>query len=104
RQSIKNIAPAHAKLAAALAAASSPEYVGENVLVQKIGKAVRRRVRMLLRTGAVEIAVVALARPFGAGGIDFAALETRALFRISQDIIGARYLLEFLLGLLVAGV
>jgi hypothetical protein len=39
-----------------------------------------------------------------AAGVDFAAVEARALGRVAQDVIGGVYLLEALLGFLVAGV
>ena len=43
-------------------------------------------------------------RPLGTGRIDLAAVETRALLRIAQQVVGRRNLLELLLGLLIAGI
>src|SRR3977135_3812269 len=58
---------------------------------------------MLLRTGTVEIAVIALARPLGSGGVDLAAVVARPLLGIAKKIIGRRNLLELLLRLPIAG-
>ncbi len=45
---------------------------------------------MVLRAGAVEVAVEMLARPLRPGRIDFSAIEARALFRIAQEIVSRR--------------
>ena len=55
-------------------------------------------------TAVGEIAIVSLTRPLGTGRIDLAAVETRALLRIAQQVIGGRNLLELLLRLLIAGI
>lgn len=52
----------------------------------------------------MEIAIIALTLPFSAGSIDLAAVKPRPLFRVAEKIVGDRDLLEFLLGLLIAGV
>ncbi len=43
-------------------------------------------------------------RPLHAGGVDFAAIETGALFRVAQKIVCGGDVLELLLGLLVSGI
>src|SRR5262249_40105632 len=71
---IMRVRPAHAEIAAGLAA----EDLGEHVVIGEIGKA--RPTRVGTRARAVgEVAVVALLRAFLAGSVDLAAVEARAL-------------------------
>jgi hypothetical protein len=57
---------------------------------------------MLLRAGTLEVAVIAFARPFGARGVDLAAIEAPPLLGIAEQVVGHRDLLELLFRLLVA--
>src|SRR5262249_3644938 len=51
-----------------------------------------------------KIAIIPALRPFGSRCIDLAAIESRALLGIPQQVVGGCNLLELLLGLLVAGI
>ena len=59
---------------------------------------------MRFGAGALEIAVIALARAFRAGGVDLAAIVACPLFRIADQVIGRGDCLEFLLRRPVAGI
>src|SRR5262245_25609761 len=102
RQAVKGILPAHAKAAFAAAA---PEHFLEDILrVHEIGEAAAAAVGVRFVAGAVEIAVIALARAFVPGGIDLAAVEARPFLGIAHEVVGSRDLLELLLRLLIAGI
>ena len=70
--------------------------------LHEIGKAAGAGVGVILRIGRMEIAVIALPRPFDARSVDLATVEAAALFRIAENVVGARNLLEFLFRLLVS--
>ena len=99
-ETIMRVRPPHAKIAPAPAA----EYFRENVLAaRKIGKA--RIAGIGRRAAAVgEVAIEALARAFGAGRVDLAAVEARPLLGIAQKRVGGGDFLELFLGLFVAGI
>src|SRR6516164_1917329 len=68
REAVEGVLPAQANSAFATA---TPEHFLEDVLrVHEIGEAAAAAINMRLRAGAVEIAVITLARPFVSGGID----------------------------------
>src|SRR2546429_639234 len=82
---------------------ASAEHVSENVLrLHEVTEAPVAAVDVRLGVCAVKIAIVALARPLLTRGVDFAAVEARALLRISQDIVGGGDLLELFLCCFVA--
>ena len=59
---------------------------------------------MLLRSGVVEIAVVALPRALGPGCVDLAPIETRPFVQIAENIVSRRNALELFFRLAVAGI
>src|SRR6478752_8307139 len=95
---IADIAATHFHIGAA-----STENLRKNVGVVEIGKALIGREWPSLATIG-EIAVILPLRALDALRIDLAAVETAALLRITQEIIGGGDILELLLGALVAGI
>src|SRR5262249_56056450 len=86
-------------------AAPASEDVLEDVLgFHEMGKAAARAVGVFLGAGPVEIAVVALARPFLPGRVDLAALVARAFLRIAENVVSRGDLFELFLRLLVPGI
>ena len=100
------ILAAHGEAATAAGASrpAFPEQIAEQVreradVLKTRGRAVSRRV-----FAAGVFPVVALLRPLLAAGVDLAEIETAALVRVAQDVIGRGDLLELLLGGLIAGI
>src|ERR1700730_10687396 len=91
--------------ASAASTASAAENLRENILrsavIAEIGKAgvagVGRPATLIGK-----IPIILLAWPLRARRVDFSAIETRALVRIAQEIIGGRNFLEFFFSRLVA--
>src|SRR3954453_11186660 len=100
RQAIVRVLSSHADIAARL---PTENFRKEIVAAGEVGKSGIACVRVGC-TGVGEIAVVSLTRPLGTGRIDLAAVETRALLRIAQQVVGGGNLLELLLGLLISGI
>src|SRR5580693_1231543 len=59
---------------------------------------------MILRARSRVVAIELVLRPLCARSIDLAAIEPGPFLGVAQEIIGRRDLLEFLLGLTIAGV
>src|SRR5450631_719341 len=59
---------------------------------------------MILRARSRVVAIELMLRPLSARSIDLAAIEPGPFLGVAQEIIGGRDLLEFLLGLPIAGV
>ena len=79
-------------------------HLGEGVvLIHEVGKTGRIGVRIAL-IGSGEVPVEVMLRPLRPGGVDLAGVEALSLVGVAQQVIGRRYLLESLLGSLVAGV
>src|SRR5262245_8419707 len=94
---IKRILPGPSESAATAASKDlGQDLVGPGHIGKSVGAGIT-----ILRTASV-FAVKAARRSFGAGGIDFAAIVARALFRVADQIIGSRDRLELLFALLIA--
>src|SRR5262249_50909549 len=99
-QSVMRIGAAHAQVGVAAAAEDLRQDI---VALAEIR--IARVAAVTLRRGAVgKVAIVALARPLVARGVDLAAVKSRALVGVADQVVRRRHCLELVLGLLVAGV
>jgi hypothetical protein len=82
----------------------SPEQVGEQV--GGVAEVLVTGCRVIAPgpAGVGVLAIIALLRALGTGGVDLAAVEAGALFRVAQQVVGGRDILELVRRLGVARV